>query len=231
MLREVHGYDKPVDKEEMDFPLAFGLKMHTAPEQAEQLLRTIYRPHNVYCIHVDKKADDAVLRVMTSIAACFPNVILTDRISFVYGSYDAIRAELITMTCALESKVDWKCYLNLAGQEFPLRTNLEMVRIFKLLNGTNDIESFPMPDHLTYRISHEYKVRNGTLLKTAVAKNAPTFKAEIHKGSQYNAIPRALICGVSPHRRRGHSHHQVYFSPIPRARTRTSRPPSMHHRG
>ena len=198
LLREVHGYDdKPVDQEELDFPLAFGLKMHTAPEQAEQLLRTIYRPHNVYCIHVDKKADDAVLRVMTSIAACFPNVILTNRISFVYGSYDAIKAELTTMNCALQSKVKWKYYLNLAGQEFPLRTNLEMVRILKLLNGTNDIESFPLPDRYKLRITHKYKVEEGKMCNASIPKEPPTFKAQIRKGSQYNAFTRAFVVAVS----------------------------------
>lgn len=61
--------------------------MHTAPEQAEQPLRTIYRPHKVYCIQIDKNADDVVSLVMTSIAVCFPNVILTKRISFVYAGY------------------------------------------------------------------------------------------------------------------------------------------------
>ena len=197
LLREVHGYDKPVDKEELDFPLAFGLKMHTAPEQAELLLRTIYRPHNVYCIHVDKKADDAVFRVMTSIASCFPNVILTNRISFVYGSYDAIRAELTTMTCALRSKVDWKYYLNLAGQEFPLRTNLEMVRILQMLNGTNDIESFPLPDRYKKRITHKYKVEEGKMCNASTPKEPPPFRAQIRKGSQYNAFTRAFVVAMT----------------------------------
>ena len=196
LLREVHGYDKPVDKEEMDFPLAFGLKMHTAPEQAEQLLRTIYRPHNVYCIHVDKKADDAVLRVMTSIAACFPNVILTDGINFVYGSYDSIRTELRTMTCALESTVRWRYYLNLAGQEFPLKTNLEMVRILKLFNGTNDIESFPVPKAYQKRFAHKYRLHEGHLQNTTVRKEPPTFKVEIRRGRQYSAFSRAFVAFI-----------------------------------
>ena len=196
LLREVHGYDKTVDKEELDFPLAFGLKMHTAPEQTELLLRTIYRPHNVYCIHVDKKADDAVFRVMTSIASCFPNVILTDRISFVYGTYDSIKTELRTMTCALESTVKWKYYLNLAGQEFPLKTNLEIVRILKIFNGTNDIESFPVPKSYQRRFTHKYKVDKGNFHKTAVKKEPPTFAVEIRRGRQYSAFSRAFVAFI-----------------------------------
>ena len=33
----------------------------------------------------------------------------------------------------------WKYYINLTGQEFPLRTNLELVRIANIFNGSNDI--------------------------------------------------------------------------------------------
>ncbi|XP_070173258.1 beta-1,3-galactosyl-O-glycosyl-glycoprotein beta-1,6-N-acetylglucosaminyltransferase-like [Littorina saxatilis] len=196
LFRNVHGYDKPVDKEERNFPLAFGLKMHTSPEQAEQLLRAIYRPNNVYCIHVDKKADDAIYRVMTSIASCFPNVIMTERISFVYGSYDAIRAEQITMTCALQSNVDWKYYLNLAGQEFPLRTNLEMVRILKMLNGTNDIESMPIPARYKMRITHKYEIVKDKMRNSSFPKEPPTFKAEIRKGTQYSAFSKGFVAAV-----------------------------------
>ena len=197
LLKKLHGYDKPVSQEELDFPLAFGLKMHASPHQAEQLLRTIYRPHNVYCIHVDKKADEAVFRIMKSISACFPNVILTDRVSFVYRSYDSIRTELRTMTCALSSEVRWKYYLNLAGQEFPLRTNLEMVRILKIFNGTNDIESFPMPKRNTMRFTHTYAVnKERKMKKTKEAKKPPPFKVEIRKGRQYSAFSRDFVMYV-----------------------------------
>jgi hypothetical protein len=39
-----------------------GIKIHTNPEQVEQLMRTLYRPHNLYCIHVDRGADEQVSR-------------------------------------------------------------------------------------------------------------------------------------------------------------------------
>ena len=35
---------------------------------------------------------------------------------------------------------DWKYHINLAGQEFPLKTNLELVRILKAFNGSNLIQ-------------------------------------------------------------------------------------------
>lgn len=48
-LMDVHEYMlHPMSQEELEFPLAFTIKMHTNADQGEQLLRTIYRPHNVY---------------------------------------------------------------------------------------------------------------------------------------------------------------------------------------
>jgi len=33
----------------------------------------------------------------------------------------------------------YRYFINLTGQEFPLRTNLELVRIARIFNGSNDI--------------------------------------------------------------------------------------------
>ena len=35
----------------------------------------------------------------------------------------------------------WKYFINLTGQEFPLKTNWELVQILKALNGTNIVEA------------------------------------------------------------------------------------------
>ena len=53
------GYtDIPVSKEELAFPLAFSILFHKDLEQVENLLRTIYRPHNWYCLHLDADASE-----------------------------------------------------------------------------------------------------------------------------------------------------------------------------
>ena len=40
----------------------------------------------------------------------------------------------------LKVGANWRYYINLTGSAFPLKTNAELVEIFKLYNGTNDIE-------------------------------------------------------------------------------------------
>ncbi len=36
--------------------------------------------------------------------------------------------------------VRWRYFINLTGREFPLKTNLELVRILTTYNGSNDID-------------------------------------------------------------------------------------------
>ena len=42
---------------------------------------------------------------------------------------------------------NWKYYLNLASQAFPLKSNAELVKILKAYNGSNDIESSMAVNH------------------------------------------------------------------------------------
>ena len=55
------GYtDNPVSKEELEFPLALSILFHKDLEQVENLLRTIYRPQNWYCLHLDADASEVL---------------------------------------------------------------------------------------------------------------------------------------------------------------------------
>ena len=51
------------------------------------------------------------------------------------------------MSDMLNTNSNWKYYLNLASQAFPLKTNAELVKILKTYNGSNDIESSMAVNH------------------------------------------------------------------------------------
>ena len=126
---------------EAAFPIAFSILMYKDVEQVESLLRAIYRPQNIYCIHMDKKTSNDTYRAMEGIAKCFSNVFIADRsINVLWGSFSVLAADLICMEALLRRNKKWKYFINLTGQEFPLRTNYELVRILMAYNGANDIE-------------------------------------------------------------------------------------------
>jgi len=111
-------------------------------EQAERLLRAIYRPQNFYCIHVDAKSDASIYSAMQGVASCFKNVHVLDmRVDVQWGYFSVLEPELICMEHLWNRSVVWRYFINLTGQEFPLRTNYELVRILQAYKGANDVDA------------------------------------------------------------------------------------------
>lgn len=105
------------------------------------LLKTIYRPQNYYCIHIDSKSLLEFTATITTITSCFENVFQSSRSAdIVWGTITVLEAELICMEDLWKYKA-WKYFINLTGQEFPLKTNLEIVRILTAFRGANDVDS------------------------------------------------------------------------------------------
>lgn len=135
------GYiQHPLSSKEYNFPLAFSILAYRDLEQTERLFRAIYRPHNFYCVHIDIKTDLMETRAFQTIAKCFDNVIIIDRpINVTWGTFSVLEAELLCMEKLWQFKT-WKYFINLTGQEFPLKTNREIVAILESLDGANIVD-------------------------------------------------------------------------------------------
>ncbi len=131
----------PLNDEEADFPIAYSIMVHKDVEQIERLLRAIYRPQNYYCIHVDATSPPTMYQSVKTIASCFDNVFMaSERVDVKWGKMSLLQSELVCLKDLLQYKT-WKYLLNVAGQEWPLKTNWELVQILKAYNGANDIET------------------------------------------------------------------------------------------
>lgn len=61
------------------------------------------------------------------------------------------------------SSTKWKYFINVCGQDFPLKTNLEIVRMLKSLWGSNSMESEVMPGRKRRRVQYVYQVVEGVI--------------------------------------------------------------------
>ena len=130
----------------------------------ERLLRAIYAPQNVYCIHVDKKAEASFLAAVSGISSCFDNVFMVSQpVSVVYAAWPRVQADINCMADLYRVSTTWKYFINLCGQDFPLKTNLEIVRSLQALKGRNSLESEPMPDHKKIRVEKVYQIVDGEI--------------------------------------------------------------------
>ncbi len=141
-FKRTRGYvSVPLTIEEEAFPIAFSISMFTDVEQMERLLRAVYQPQNLYCVHVDVKSSLLIHRAVAAIVNCFDNVFLTSQISKVkWGDVSVLLPHLSCMRDLVKYfRGKWKYFIDLSGQEFPLRTNYEIVQILKIYNGSNDV--------------------------------------------------------------------------------------------
>ena len=131
----------PLTKEEEEYPLAFSISVNKHIEHVERLLRALYQPQNVYCLHVNPAAPLRLHLALNSLVSCFPNVFISSRLNEPVF-FDA--SELLPTLNCMKDLVNnhrgrWKYLINFEESEFPLRSNWEMVQISKIFNGSNDI--------------------------------------------------------------------------------------------
>ena len=124
-----------VTQEELDFPLAFFISAYTDARNLELQLRTIFRPHNSYCYHVDGKADAMFTLTVRNMVKCYKekypesSIALSSRSVPVYwGHFSIVEAELICLEDLLNNGRSWKYAANLAGSEVMLFSNEELVK-------------------------------------------------------------------------------------------------------
>ena len=148
-------------KEELDFPLAFSISVYDHPQQIYRFLKVIYRPHNLYCLHVDQKADDRMKTITENIGKCLDNVLIpSTHINVIYNCYTVMEAQLVCMKELLKARSEsypWRYMITLCGRELPLRTNREIVHMLKRLNGTSGLKQHKIsPAELSYRFTKKF---------------------------------------------------------------------------
>lgn len=177
-----------VTKEERAFPLAYSIVLYKEAVQVENLLRAIYRPHNYYCIHVDRSSNPLVISDIRAIVRCLPNVIVASRLVDVeWGKFSETEAELVCMRDLLQKYKDWKYFINLTGQEYPLKTNLQIVRILQAFKGANDIAGVR---------SREYEFRTKFVFvnfRPRQKKGPPPHNITVSKGSIHITASRGYV--------------------------------------
>ncbi|MEQ2166302.1 hypothetical protein GOODEAATRI_026554 [Goodea atripinnis] len=163
----------------------------------ERLLRAIYAPQNIYCVHVDKKSQPSIQAAIESIVSCFPNVFMVSQaVSVVYAGWPRVQADLNCMADLYKASAEWKYFINLCGQDFPLKTNLEMVRMLRLLKGGNSMETEDMPAEKKWRITTVHEIANGTIKSTGKSKSQPPFNLPIKSGNAYIVVTRGYVRSV-----------------------------------
>uniref|UniRef100_A0A668UWI2 Glucosaminyl (N-acetyl) transferase 3, mucin type n=1 Tax=Oreochromis aureus TaxID=47969 RepID=A0A668UWI2_OREAU len=184
----------PLSKEEEEFPLAYSMVVHH--KNFERLLRAIYTPQNIYCVHVDKKAPASVFAAIKAITSCFPNVFMVSKaVNVVYAGWTRVQADLNCMADLYNTSTTWKYFINLCGQDFPLKTNLEIVKSLRSLKGGNSLESEEMPQGKKKRVTNVHLL-DILYNRTGKTKDPTPFNLPILSGNAYIVVNRGYVRSV-----------------------------------
>ncbi|XP_006864191.1 PREDICTED: N-acetyllactosaminide beta-1,6-N-acetylglucosaminyl-transferase, isoform A-like [Chrysochloris asiatica] len=197
-LVQNHYITEPLSKEEAEFPLAYVMVIHKHFDTFERLFRAIYMPQNVYCVHVDEKATAAFKEAVLKLQSCFSNVLLASkRESVVYAGIFRLQADLNCMRDLASSQVPWKYVINTCGQDFPLKTNKEIVQYLKGFKGKNITPGVLPPPHIIIRTKYMHLEQRYPLfsfmLWTPMRKMPPPYNLTIYFGTAYVALTREFV--------------------------------------
>lgn len=174
--------------------IAYFLLVHRYPAQFKRLFRTIFAPGNQYVIHIDKSSGPSLAEEISAFLAPYQGVEIIEPKDALWGGYSLVDAELRGMTRLLEMDGRWTHYINLSGQDFPLKSQNYIRQFFVANPGKQFIRALDQreerPDTLN-RISHLFLEENGKMTATNVARpylldDTPFI------GTQWKAVTRSF---------------------------------------
>ncbi|XP_062852731.1 beta-1,3-galactosyl-O-glycosyl-glycoprotein beta-1,6-N-acetylglucosaminyltransferase 7 [Trichomycterus rosablanca] len=199
MQSELHFIMTPLSKEEEDYPLAFIITIHKDLETFVRLLRAVYAPQNIYCIHVDFKASEEYKASVEHLAECFPNVFLASISETVtYAGFSRLKADINCMKDLVRSTVKWRKVINLCGQDFPIKSNLELVRYMQAAEwrDKNMTPGVKQPEYMQHRTQIQYVEVKGQYVAPRGQRNkksSPPHNLQLYFGTAYYTLTRAFV--------------------------------------
>lgn len=184
-------YDFEFPAESRQFPLAYVLVVEKNADQVIRLLQSIYRSENLYCLTYDSHSRDDFKQSMKNIAKCYDNILMPDNHHPInWGGFSILEANMKCLQLLHGHTVKWKYVQMLSWNDYPLKTNEEMVEIFKILNGSNDSE---LKDGEPYRYIKYYVEDHSDSSKDTMNKPVPPGNLYIYKGSLASSLTREFI--------------------------------------
>jgi hypothetical protein len=137
--------------------IAYFILVHRFPQQFKRLFKALYHPDNHYLIHLDKKTSAQIYDDISNFLAGMPNTYILESENVVWGGYSMVQAELNGMKYLLNMDVHWDFFINLSGQDYPLKSQ-KIIREYLTENKGNNF--IKIADQLTIRPETMNRIEN-----------------------------------------------------------------------
>jgi len=153
--------------------IAYFLLVHRYPGQFKRLFKAIYDPRNQYLVHVDKTSGAALDADIRLFLSGYRNAAVLEGKKALWGGYSLVDAELRGMAELLRMDVNWEYFINLSGQDFPLKTQRQIIRFLSANRGKEFIKAtdqqLTRPDTMS-RVRKYAVELNGRIFRTILTR-------------------------------------------------------------
>ena len=124
--------------------LAYLILAHNQPRQLERLIERLNQPNTDFYIHVDKKSND--LSAIRQSLLKYKNVKIISSYKVNWMGFNMVKSTLGLIELAYSSGKQYKYYLLLSGQDYPIKPNEYIFNFFD--NHNEDLISYNKISHL-----------------------------------------------------------------------------------
>ncbi|WET51041.1 beta-1,6-N-acetylglucosaminyltransferase [Chryseobacterium indologenes] len=148
-----HTHSQPSDPHSTpQVRIAYFIMIHHKPDAFKEMFQKIYTRDQFYLIHIDRKAKAALTEEIQLYLVHFPNVYILESMNIVAGGFSMIQAELNAMEYLLSVSHEWDYFINLSGEDYPLKSQNIIRQFLTVNNGRNYLfyydQKFYRPDTL-----------------------------------------------------------------------------------
>jgi len=162
--------------------IAYLILVHRYLGQFKRLFGAIYHPANYYLVHVDKRSGVGLQTEIQDFLSSFANASLLKSQSINWGGYSMVDVELRGIEELLKISSEWKFFMNLSAQDFPLKSQTHI------------------QDFLSRNIGRDFiKVVNQRKIRPETLSRIENYCIEFSKRILRTPIKRPYLRGVTPY--------------------------------
>lgn len=181
-----------------DKKLAYFVACYKNPEQVLRLIKAIYHQDNLYFINIDEKSPDDFYETIISSHICDYENIYFFRERIDWGGWNQVQVTLDIIKKALVTDGSWTHFINLSGQDFPLKNQIEIQNYLLRMRGKSFLSArHYSPD--TGIAATRFSFQSGKEKFLGIDKRIDLLNPDIkfYKGSQWMILSRDFCKYVS----------------------------------
>ena len=173
--------------------IAYHISVHHKPAQFKWLFDAVYNPDDLFALHIDRKTPVSAAQAFLEIVGDKRNVHFCEKHSVIYGEWALCQVELDGILYFLNKHEDWDYFINLSGQDYPLRSRAQIDAEMSKDPAKNYINLIPLktlPRYFSLRKYLYYFRLNDHFYRTPIPRLQPrNIRIDWH-GSAWHILTR-----------------------------------------